>query len=178
MFSNLKTSDWIAAAISGITPVATALIGNALSGAGEDSGAGTPGPRNSVLDYADNVVGNLDLDGFEPLSPLATADDPVRTWAEINEAGFADGIDVGAFVGSAVMDIPTEGFEPVTTEPNFTPSAVEPVNTEGDSTPSSVEPITVESRAIPVEPYDGPSYMPTVRTGDDPTSLPTGSRIE
>ena len=155
MFNNLKTSDWIAAAISGITPVATALIGNALSGGGKD----TPEPRNSVLDYADNVVGNLDLDGFTPLSPLVTADDPVRTWAEMNEAGFADGIDVGAFVGSEATDIPTEGFEPVTTEPNFTPSAVEPITTEADSTPSSVEPITVESQPIPVEPYDSP--MPT-----------------
>ena len=162
MFNNLKTSDWIAAAISGITPVATALIGNALAGGGED----TPEPRNSVLDYADNVVGNLDLDGFTPLSPLVTADDPVRTWAEMSGAGFADGIDVGGFVGSLgnIQEMVGTLFEPITTE--------------AESTPSSVEPITVESQPIPVEPYDGPSYMPNTRTGSDPTSLPIGSRIE
>jgi hypothetical protein len=173
MFSNLKTSDWIAAAISGITPIATSAIGNLLN----KPETPAPGTGNSVLDYAGNVVGNLDVGGFKPLSPIVTAGDPVRTWAEMNEAEFEGGIDVKGFVGSTITEIPgqeagvtwgtTESVEPAPVEP------IEPVTMEGQV----AEPVTLESQPIEVQPWEN-APMPTARTGDDPTSLPLYTEIK
>ena len=107
MLSNIKTSDWIAAGIRGLTPVVTAGIGNALSG-GEAppptiSDAPSPeaqdasfrifqslgnGGDTADLDFTGNLTRNI-LTGSNSTEPwngmmgeLLPDYDPAGAWAQ------------------------------------------------------------------------------------------------
>lgn len=172
MFKNLKTSDWIAAGIQGLTAFGTAYIGNQLNKpAGPTPGAELPSDaaQDASFRIFSNMDGQTDLDFSGNLVENILSGGTSRTGAPV---GFDPAL---AFVENATLNYGTENglAGAAVTRPATAP--VEPV------APVELEPIEIEvgqPQPVEVQPYNGPRYMPTVPTGNDPYSLPIGSRIE
>ena len=109
------------------------------------------------LDFSGNLVENI-LSGGSSRTGAPVGFDPSLVFVEYATLNY--GTENG-LAGAAVTRPATAPVEPVA------PVELEPIEIDV-SQPQPVE----------VQPYNGPRYMPTVKTGDDPYSLPLGSRIE
>lgn len=157
MFKNLKTSDWIAAGIQGLTTFATAYAGNALNSGGDVPDTSyqpsiegqdaafrlfnNMDAESPNLDFTGNLVENL-LSGGSSRTGASVGFDPALTFVE--NATFEYG-GANTFAGAAVERpaiAPVEPVAPVDTP--LTPIQV-------DLTPQRIETV----------PFDAP--MPTTK---------------
>ena len=164
MFKNLKSSDWIAAGIQGLTTFGTAALGNMLS---DQPAPADPGvmseesvdtsfrifsnldTENPNLDFTGNLVENL-LSGGSARTGAPVGFDPALTFVE--NAAFTYGTENG-LAGAAVERPATAPVEPVA--PVDTP--LPPIQV--DLTPQPIETVPFES---PMPTTSGPVGIGTV----------------
>ena len=152
MFSNLKTSDWIAAGIQGLTTFGTAMIGNALN-----SGGDVPEPykpsiegqdaafrifnnmdgEEPILDFTGNLVENL-LSGGSSRTGSIEGFDPALTFVQESV------LDYGGANTFAGANVEREVTAPVDTplppiQVDLTPQRLETLPFEGAPMPTTKE---------------------------------------